>query len=77
MMKGRIRDLLGASPFAPFTIVMASGNEHRLEHPDFVALEREAADVTVEDLSGSSHILNPMLITEIRIDKTGGGVGGF
>jgi hypothetical protein len=35
MMKEKIRELLNASPFTPFTIEMASGKSYRVMHPDF------------------------------------------
>jgi hypothetical protein len=35
-MKEKIRELLNASPFVPFTIHLASGHGYRVSHPDLL-----------------------------------------
>jgi hypothetical protein len=67
MMKERIRELLNASPFVPFTIEMASGKNYHVEHHDFVLAGSDSADIVVQDPNGLMQILNPMLITTILL----------
>ena len=70
-MKARIRQLLQASPFQPFTIRMADGREYRIEHPDFVlAASSEVPQITIEETDGSQHYLSVLLITSI--ERVGG-----
>jgi len=66
MMKQKVRELLNASPFVPFTIEMASGKNYHVVHPDFVVIDDEVPEVVVEDSTGLVSILNPMLITSIE-----------
>jgi hypothetical protein len=65
MMKEKIRELLNASPFTPFTIEMASGKSYRVMHPDFAIASSDLPEVAVEEPNGLVQFLNPMLITTI------------
>ena len=57
-MKARIRELLRATPFQPFVIRMADGEEYRIEHPDFVlAASSDVPQITIEEPDGSMHFL--------------------
>ncbi len=66
MMKERIRELLGATPFVPFVIHTASGKAIQVPHPDFILAASEAPHVIVEEPSGRVHTLNIMLITSLE-----------
>jgi hypothetical protein len=66
MMKERIRALLNASPFVPFSIHTADGKSLRVVHPDFVLAASEAPHVIVEEPSGRVHTVNIMLITSLE-----------
>src|ERR1017187_4260807 len=66
MMKEKIRELLNASPFVPFTIEMASGKNYHVMHPDFVLASGDSPEIVVEEPNGLVQILNPMLITVIQ-----------
>lgn len=65
MMKEKIRELLNASPFVPFTIEMASGKSYHVMHPDFAIASSDLPEVVVEEPNGLVQFLNPMLITTI------------
>ena len=67
MMKEKIRELLNASPFVPFTIEMASGKNYDIVHPDFVVSASDSSDIVIEDSDGMVQVLNPMLITAILL----------
>ena len=65
-MKARIRELLHATPFQPFVIRMADGQEYRIEHPDFVlAASSDVPQIIIEDPDGSVHFLSVLLVTSI------------
>lgn len=65
MMKEKIRELLNAIPFVPFTIEMASGKDYHVAHPDFILSATDSSDIVIEDADGMVQVLNPMLITAI------------
>ncbi len=65
-MKARIRALLHTTPFQPFVIRMADGNEYRVEHPDFVlASSTEVPQVIIEEPDGQTHFLSVLLMANI------------
>lgn len=65
-MKTRIRELLHATPFAPFVIRMADGREYRIEHPDFVlAASSDTPQIVLEEVDGSVHFLSVLLMTSV------------
>ncbi len=66
-MKARIRSLLHAVPFQPFTIRMADGREYHIAHPDFVlASATEVPQVIIEEADGQTHFLSVLLMTSIE-----------
>ncbi len=66
-MKARFRALLRATPFQPFTIRMADGREHPVEHPDFVlASSTEVPQVIIEESGGDTHFLSVLLLASIK-----------
>ena len=67
-MKGRIRDLIHATPFEPFIIRMADGREFRIEHPDFIlASSKNQSEVIVEEEHKDRvHFLAALLITSVE-----------
>jgi hypothetical protein len=69
-MKARIRELLRAVPFQPFTIRMTDGRAYRIEHPDFVlASSTDVPQVAVEEPDGRTHFLSVLLIASIEQDS--------
>ena len=68
-MKARVRALLRAVPFRPFTIRMADGREYPVEHPDFVlASSTEVPQIILEEASGEVHFLSVRLVASIKQD---------
>ncbi len=65
-MKARLRALLHATPFQPFSIRMADGREYRVEHPNFVlASSTEIPQVIIEEPNGETHFLSVLLMTSV------------
>jgi hypothetical protein len=68
-VKARIRELLKATPFRPFTIKTADGREFRVEHPDFVlAAASDTPQIVIEERDGRTHFLSALLISSIELD---------
>ena len=66
-MKARIRALLHATPFRPFSIRMADGREYPVEHPDFVlASATDVPQIIIEESGGEVHFLSVLLIASIK-----------
>jgi hypothetical protein len=66
-MKQRIRNLLRATPFRPFTIRMADGKEYRIDHPDFVLAATDVPNIHIEELDGTLHTLSALLVTSVEL----------
>jgi hypothetical protein len=57
-----IRECNRAAPFVPYEIRMASGERHRVPHPDFVLISPRGHYVIVVDEKERPHHLNAILI---------------
>jgi hypothetical protein len=66
-MKQRIRDLLHASPFRPFTIHMADGKTYTVDHPDFVLAATDVPNIHIETPDGTLHTLSALLVTNVEV----------
>ena len=64
MILEAIRDLNNAVPFKPYEIRMASGERHRVIHPDFVLISRRGVYVIVVDENDRPHHLSTLLIED-------------
>jgi len=59
-----IRTFNHAVPFQPYAIRMASGETHRVPHPDFVSISPKGSFVIVIDARERPHHLSALLIEE-------------
>jgi hypothetical protein len=59
-----LKTLLHASPFVPFSIVLANGEVHHVSNPDVLNVTLQG-QVIYEDFEGPTIYINPILITEI------------
>ena len=59
-----IRELNHAVPFQPYEIRMASGERHRVPHPDFVSISPQGSLVVIIDAKERPHHLSTLLIEE-------------
>jgi hypothetical protein len=64
MIVDAIRELNHKSPFEPYEIRMASGEKHRVPHPDFVLVSPRGNYVIVVDAQDRPHHLSTLLIEE-------------
>jgi hypothetical protein len=60
----RLRELVHASPFAPFSVRMVDGTVYRVPHEDFLVITRSGR-VFFDDGETVSKSLNVTLIQEI------------
>jgi hypothetical protein len=68
-MKQRIRNLLRATPFQPFTIHVADGKEYRVNHPDFVLAATDIPHIVIEEPDGTIHTLSALLVTSVEVQE--------
>jgi hypothetical protein len=66
MMKEKIRELLHATPFVPFSLHRADGKAFRAHHPENILAANDAPHVIVEETNGRTHTINLMLITSLE-----------
>jgi hypothetical protein len=59
-----LKDLLHATPFVPFTIVLAGGQKHHVHNSDVLKITAQG-QVIYEDFSGPTYYINPILISEV------------
>ncbi len=59
-----LKELLHASPFVPFSIVLANGRVFHVGNPDVLNVTIQG-QVIHEDLVGPTSYINPVLITEV------------
>ncbi|MDO8539656.1 MAG: hypothetical protein Q7S40_04385 [Opitutaceae bacterium] len=64
MVLESIRGFNHAVPFQPYAIRMASGETHRVPHPDFVSISPRGSYVIVIDAKERPHHLSALLIEE-------------
>jgi hypothetical protein len=65
-MTERIRVLLNAFPFLPFSVETASGRSYRVNHPDFGLIDPDSSEIVIEELDGLTQFLNHLLITAVE-----------
>ena len=59
-----LKELLHATPFVPFSLVMANGKVHHIGNPDVLNITAQG-HVIHQDIFGPTTIINPILIAEI------------
>ena len=59
-----IRTFNHAVPFQPYEIRMASGERHRVPHPDFISISPKGSFVVIIDAKERPHHLSTLLIEE-------------
>ena len=61
----RLRDLLHAQPFAPFSLKLVDGTIYEVPHEDFLTISK-SGHVLFDDGASIFKTLNPLLISEIN-----------
>lgn len=66
MTTDEMKRLLHGSPFVPFTIFLAGGENHKVDHPDFATLSRggRILAISLEDEEAFA-LVDVMLATHI------------
>jgi hypothetical protein len=64
MIVESIRTFNHAVPFQPYAIRMASGETHRVPHPDFVSISPRGSFVIIIDAKERPHHLSTLLIED-------------
>jgi hypothetical protein len=59
-----IKELLHATPFVPFTLVLATSEKYHVRNPDVLNVTAQR-QVIYEDVTGPIRFINPILISEI------------
>ena len=62
----KLREVLHAEPFEPFTIHLADGRRVPVPHPDFVSLDPRGRIVHVFHKDGRSEFIDCMLVTSLE-----------
>ena len=62
----QLASLLESSPFHPFTIHVAGGRKHRIEHPDFAGFSPRRKTLIVWTPADTAIFVNPTLISEVE-----------
>ena len=72
MSPKHLKELLHATPFVPFSLVLANGKVHHVGNPDVLNITMQG-QVIHEDSSGPTTFINPILITEVVKPTSAGG----
>lgn len=62
----QLEELAHREPFRPFTIYVAGGRKHRINHPEYVGFSPRKRTVVVWTDSDVAILLNPTLISELE-----------
>ena len=76
MTTERLQDLLRATPFRAFDIVMGDGTRYHVPHPEWIAYSDKSRTAVVFDESGRLHILELLLATALEVGGNGQGGAG-
>ncbi len=73
MLIETIREMNRRVPFEPYQIHMASGENHRVPHPDFIFVSPRGSFVFVVDAKDRPHHLSALLIERVSPSRQNGG----
>jgi hypothetical protein len=59
-----VKELLHATPFVPFSLVLANGKVHHIGNPDVLNVTAQG-HIIHQDVFGPTTFINPLLILEI------------
>ncbi|MFO1496896.1 MAG: hypothetical protein U1G07_00615 [Verrucomicrobiota bacterium] len=64
----RLRELVNASPFKPFSVLFPNGEKMRVPHPDYVWIHPDRRTVIVVNEAGNTRLLNRQLLLGVELD---------
>jgi hypothetical protein len=65
-----VRNTVARRPFRAFIMHLAGGRTIPVRSPEFIDVPAEGRLVIVENLSGSTHIVDLLLVTDIEFPHT-------
>ncbi|HET6576129.1 MAG TPA: hypothetical protein VFG68_21180 [Fimbriiglobus sp.] len=67
-----VRRTVTRRPFRPFIIHLAGGRAIPVRSPEFIQVppEREGRLIVVENLNGSAHVIDLLLVTDLEFPNT-------
>ncbi len=67
-----VKELLHATPFVPFSLVLANGKVHHIGNPDVLNVTAQG-HIIHQDVFGPTTFINPLLIVEVvrKTEETG------
>ena len=65
----QLGELTDRQPFQPFTIYVAGGRKHRINHPEYISFSPRKKTVVVWTETDVAIFLNPCLISEVEQDS--------
>lgn len=66
----KLKEVLNAQPFRPFTIHMGDGRVFFMKHRDFISRSPSGRTVIVHSEDDSFSILDLLLVTELEVHPT-------
>ena len=67
----RLKNVLHANPFRPFTIHLGDGRAFFVKHRDFVSRSPSGRTIIVHGDDDSFNILDILLVTELEVHASG------
>ena len=65
-----VRNTVARRPFRPFVLHLAGGRSIPVRSPEFIIVPPEGRMVIVQDVSGSSHVVDLLLVTDLEFHRT-------
>jgi len=65
----RLLELMRATPFVPFSVLLPNGEKMRVKHPDFIWVHPDRRTLIVVAENGHTRYLNHQMIVGIELDE--------
>ncbi|MBI4661364.1 MAG: hypothetical protein HY735_21285 [Verrucomicrobia bacterium] len=65
----RLLDLMHATPFVPFSILLPNGERLRVHHPDFIWVHPDRRTILVVAESGRTRFLNHQMVVGLEVES--------
>ncbi len=68
----RLLELIRASPFVPFSVLLPNGEKMRVKHPDFIWVHPDRRTIIVVAENGQTRLLNHQMLVGVELDQMRG-----
>ncbi|MCL4787603.1 MAG: hypothetical protein KJ070_12545 [Verrucomicrobia bacterium] len=65
----RLRELMHATPFEPFCVLLPNGDKIRIPHTDHIWVHPDRRTVIVVAENGATRLLNHQMILGVELDQ--------